>query len=94
LGIGGRGGRTGWTIRRADVTRCRQRHPHATPTKLVSGRHAHPEAQKISTGEGVKVAIVDSGVDPDVSTLRGRVLPGFDFGGGNGQTDQVGHGTS
>jgi hypothetical protein len=37
---------------------------------------------------------VDSGVDPDVSTLRGRVLPGFDFGGGNGQTDQVGHGTS
>ncbi|MCM0676776.1 type VII secretion-associated serine protease mycosin, partial [Micromonospora phytophila] len=35
-----------------------------------------PEAHKISKGRGVTVAVIDSGVDPNVPDLRGQVLPG------------------
>ncbi|MFI1732703.1 type VII secretion-associated serine protease mycosin [Streptomyces acidicola] len=46
-------------------------------------------------GEGVTVAVVDSGVDGSHSDLTGQVLEGKDFtGGGNAQKDEVGHGTS
>ncbi|MFI7404705.1 type VII secretion-associated serine protease mycosin [Streptomyces sp. NPDC049541] len=47
-----------------------------------------------SQGEGVTVAVVDSGVDANHPDLTGQVLKGKDFtGGGNAHEDIVGHGT-
>lgn len=52
------------------------------------------EAHRISTGKGVTVAVVDSGVSshPDID---GSVLKGTDFvkPGADGRTDRSGHGT-
>ncbi|MFC8094754.1 type VII secretion-associated serine protease mycosin [Streptomyces sp. NPDC057301] len=46
-------------------------------------------------GEGVTVAVVDSGVDGSHADLAGQVLEGKDFtGGGNAREDLDGHGTS
>ncbi|MGW3139397.1 type VII secretion-associated serine protease mycosin [Streptomyces sp. NPDC001139] len=48
-----------------------------------------------SQGEGVTVAVVDSGVDASHPDLSGQVLAGKDFtGGGNAQEDVQGHGTA
>ena len=58
-----------------------------------------PMAHRVSTGTGVTVAIVDSGVDAHHPALEGRVISGADFsaGGqtssGDGRTDSNGHGT-
>ncbi|WP_406727372.1 type VII secretion-associated serine protease mycosin [Streptomyces sp. GD-15H] len=49
-----------------------------------------------STGEGVTVAVIDSGVDPSNPDLKGRVLPGKDLAPdqpGDEHTDYEGHGT-
>ncbi|MBZ4014784.1 hypothetical protein CCS38_03280 [Streptomyces purpurogeneiscleroticus] len=51
---------------------------------------------KVSTGEGIKVAVVDSGVDASTPSLRGQVLPGKDFAkaAGGPHDDYDGHGTT
>jgi membrane-anchored mycosin MYCP len=52
-------------------------------------------AQRFSTGAGVKVAVIDTGVNPH-PFLQGRLQPGGDFVGnndGNGAKDCDGHGT-
>ncbi|WP_405476544.1 type VII secretion-associated serine protease mycosin [Streptomyces sp. NBC_00009] len=50
---------------------------------------------KTSTGKGVTVAVIDSGVDPDLADLRGQVLPGKDYSRhpGDEHSDYDGHGT-
>lgn len=51
-------------------------------------------AWPLSTGAGVRVAIIDSGVSSDHPTLAGKVLPGNDYvAPGQGGCDENGHGT-
>lgn len=38
-----------------------------------------PEAHTVSTGSGITVGLLDTGVDPNHPALAGRLLPGFDF---------------
>ncbi|KDN85396.1 putative peptidase S08 family protein [Kitasatospora cheerisanensis KCTC 2395] len=48
----------------------------------------------VSEGDGVIVAIIDTGVDANHPDLTGQVLPGTDFtGGADGRSDSIGHGT-
>jgi len=47
----------------------------------------------ISTGEGVKVAILDTGIDESHPDLAGRVAGGEDFTGIGSYSDDNGHGT-
>ncbi|MCU7722365.1 type VII secretion-associated serine protease mycosin [Actinoplanes sp. KI2] len=49
-----------------------------------------------STGAGVTVGVIDSGVDATHPDLQGQVLPGLDLVDpkGDGDTDLVGHGTT
>jgi subtilisin family serine protease len=47
----------------------------------------------ISTGEGVKVAILDTGIDESHSDLSSRVAGGEDFTGTGSYSDDNGHGT-
>ncbi len=51
---------------------------------------------KVSTGKGIKVAVVDTGVDSSTRSLRGQVLPGKDVSGAPGDEtrDDIGHGTT
>ncbi|MEU0371261.1 type VII secretion-associated serine protease mycosin [Streptomyces sp. NPDC006283] len=54
------------------------------------------EVWEISTGKGVKVAVIDSGVDATNGDLRGQVLQGKNFAigeKGDARTDLDGHGT-
>ncbi|WP_242645835.1 type VII secretion-associated serine protease mycosin [Streptomyces triculaminicus] len=53
------------------------------------------EIWKTSTGTGVTVAVIDSGVDATLPDLRGQVLEGRDFTGrgDDGRTDAKGHGS-
>ncbi|MEV1019685.1 type VII secretion-associated serine protease mycosin [Streptomyces sp. NPDC050264] len=50
---------------------------------------------KTTNGKGVTVAVVDSGVDPDLADLRGQVVPGKNYSRhpGDAQSDYDGHGT-
>lgn len=53
------------------------------------------EMWKTSTGEGIKVAVIDTGVNPNTPSLKGQVLKGFDATGapGDENDDYAGHGT-
>ena len=49
-----------------------------------------------ASGDGVTVAVIDSGVDAEHVDLQGQVLPGLDLvdAKGDADTDLVGHGTT
>ncbi|GIF18725.1 type VII secretion-associated serine protease mycosin [Actinoplanes tereljensis] len=74
----------------ADTTRDQQW--YLTDLKIA-------DAHKISRGEGVIVAVIDSGADPDHPDLAGALLPGLDtadsnLAGREGTEDLDGHGTA
>ncbi|WP_411078011.1 S8 family serine peptidase [Streptomyces sp. cmx-10-25] len=54
------------------------------------------EIWKKSTGKGIKVAVIDSGVNPNTPSLKGKVLKGWDASETKGDEtdDYQGHGTS
>ncbi|MGV9580893.1 S8 family serine peptidase [Streptomyces sp. NPDC003509] len=54
------------------------------------------EMWKVTTGEGIKVAVIDTGVNSATSSLEGQVLPGLDATGveGDETDDYNGHGTT
>lgn len=75
--------------------------PSHAADEIADGQWFHTflrtaEAQDLSTGSGITVAVIDSGVDATHPDLAGSVLPGTDFterGSGDGHTDVSGHGT-
>ncbi|MFP1627670.1 S8 family serine peptidase [Streptomyces sp. 5K101] len=54
------------------------------------------ELWQVSTGKGIKVAVIDTGVNPDVPSLKGQVLKGLDATEADGEEtdDYTGHGTT
>lgn len=53
------------------------------------------EIWKSTTGEGIKIALIDSGVNASIPSLTGQVLEGLDATETDGKTDDFdGHGTS
>ncbi|UTR78701.1 S8 family serine peptidase [Streptomyces cavourensis] len=54
------------------------------------------EMWKVTTGEGVQLAVIDTGVNPKTPSLRGQVLKGLDATGveGDENDDYSGHGTT
>ncbi|MFE7383080.1 S8 family serine peptidase [Streptomyces zhihengii] len=54
------------------------------------------EIWKTSTGKGITVAVIDSGVDPSRPSLKGQVLKGWDASEAEGDEtdDRSGHGTT
>ncbi|WP_223184745.1 type VII secretion-associated serine protease mycosin [Streptomyces sp. CBMA152] len=70
----------------ADTVRERQWHLDAMQAE---------EMWKTSTGKGVTVAVIDTGVDDTLADLRGQVLPGLNLSNkqGDEHTDWDGHGT-
>ncbi|MDG5808374.1 type VII secretion-associated serine protease mycosin [Streptomyces ossamyceticus] len=61
----------------------------------LDAMHAE-EMWKVSTGRGVTIAVIDTGVDDSLADLKGQVLDGKDYSGlkGDEHTDVDGHGTS
>ncbi|MEV7535036.1 S8 family serine peptidase [Streptomyces hydrogenans] len=54
------------------------------------------EIWKKTTGKGITVAVIDTGVDPDTPSLKGKVLKGWDASESKGDEtdDYEGHGTT
>ncbi|MFD5015398.1 type VII secretion-associated serine protease mycosin [Streptomyces chartreusis] len=68
---------------------------YVTDQQWVLDAFAAQDVWAVSQGEGVTVAVIDSGVDTRHPDLAGQVLEGKDFtGAGNAHEDLMGHGTS
>jgi subtilisin family serine protease len=53
--------------------------PTAYATQWAPQALRLPEAQLLSTGAGIRVAVLDTGVDKLHPALAGKLMPGFDF---------------
>ncbi len=75
------------TPAQAETVRSQQWH--------LDAMHAD-EMWKVSTGEGITVAVIDTGVDDSLPDLQGQVLEGKDFSGqaGGAHRDAYDHGTA
>jgi type VII secretion-associated serine protease mycosin len=62
----------------------------------ISSMHAPDMMWPISRGNGITVAVIDSGVNSGHPDLAGQVFPGQNFSrlSGGAETDVVGHGTA
>lgn len=71
--------------------------PPGTPLEWWAYRQGFPAAWDVSRGDGVRVALIDSGVDASHPEFAGRIdqANAFDANPGDGPatTDEVGHGT-
>ncbi|MBC3843788.1 S8 family serine peptidase [Streptacidiphilus sp. 4-A2] len=58
--------------------------------------HVPDQIWPVSTGKGITIAEIDSGVEADHPDLAGQILPGQNFSGlsGGADTDADGHGTA
>ncbi|WP_329223538.1 S8 family serine peptidase [Streptomyces sp. NBC_01485] len=63
------------------------------PTQGTAQIHAPAAWRAGYDGTGVKVAVLDSGIDATHPDLRGAVVASKDFSGSGGVDDQMGHGT-
>src|SRR5690606_31105972 len=72
-------------------------HPEVDPRQWGIHAVGAPEAWEYSTGEGVFIAVLDTGIDPDHPDLRGKVRDGVNAvvgeGPDRGWRDVQGHGT-
>ncbi len=68
----------------------------AKGTPVEDQLYAPKRLAPLATGAGVRVAVIDSGVDADHPQLEGRVAQGADFlhGDASGRQDCIGHGTA
>src|SRR5262245_49474712 len=48
-------------------------------TQPAAGLLKVPQAQQIARGDGIVVAVIDTGVDPHHPALQGVLVPGYDF---------------
>jgi type VII secretion-associated serine protease mycosin len=80
----------------ASVAAVDARRDTARDDQWQLARLGAPTAWRVATGQGVTVAVIDSGVDATHPDLAGQVLMGNDFvmPGGDGRLDPVGHGTT
>jgi membrane-anchored mycosin MYCP len=65
-------------------------------TPFEDAVYAPARLAPLATGKGIRVAVIDSGVDATHPQLRGQVLKGADFlrDDPNGRQDCIGHGTA
>ena len=75
--------------------------PAMTPNDPYMGSEWHlarinaPQAWDTAQGAGIKIAILDTGIDASHPDLAGRMVPGWNFYDGNADTSDVhGHGTA
>lgn len=94
-----------WGVVTPSAVQARSTLVTAAPTKAEKTARAYqpwlnqikkPYANQLASGNGagIKVGVVDSGVQVDHPALRGRVTATYNaFNGGTDVTDQMGHGT-
>lgn len=87
---------TGTPAAHAEARECTEGQTRFVPDAPPAlARLGATQSWPLSTGKGVVVAVVDSGVSANnVHFPRGSVLPGRSFVGGAATTDENGHGTA
>jgi subtilisin family serine protease len=65
--------------------------PGAYATQWAPQALRLPEAQRLTQGSGMRVAVLDTGVDRSHPALAGRLLPGFDFVDFDADPSEVGN---